>query len=426
MKALLLILALSFGFGVWAEPVCTVQTDMTDVIGPATVDLVKRVKDFAQARQCSSIFYQINTPGGSLASTRKIVEMILNSPIPVLCLVAPSGGHAGSAGAIILQACHVNGALRGTNLGAATPIGLGKELPKDLRQKILNDTSSWLDSLTKLRGRSEKFGRQIILDAKAVDAEEAVKIKATDFVGDTPDEFLKFAEGRKVKMSEKQETEVKVGVPVMFAHDTRYETLLLLTDPELAYMMLLGSLALLYFEFTHTGVLLPGIVGGVGLVISFVALERLDVEWGGVLLIMLGIGLLILEMFLPTFGLAGVGGIASFVLGSVFLFDPVKSWGYRLPLTLIIPVVLISAGVFVSVTYLMLNTRRVKKRGGFDDMMGLTARVIGLEGADALKGQIELRGEIWHFVSDQAVAVQDPVVVKGHKGLVLLVEKEVK
>jgi membrane-bound serine protease (ClpP class) len=426
MKALLLILALSFGFGVWAEPVCTVQTDMTDVIGPATVDLVKRVKDFAQARQCSSIFYQINTPGGSLASTRKIVEMILNSPIPVLCLVAPSGGHAGSAGAIILQACHVNGALRGTNLGAATPIGLGKELPKDLRQKILNDTSSWLDSLTKLRGRSEKFGRQIILDAKAVDAEEAVKIKATDFVGDTPDEFLKFAEGRKVKMSEKQETEVKVGAPVMFAHDTRYETLLLLTDPELAYMMLLGSLALLYFEFTHTGVLLPGIIGGVGLVISFVALERLDVEWGGVLLIMLGIGLLILEMFLPTFGLAGVGGIASFVLGSVFLFDPVKSWGYRLPLTLIIPVVLISAGVFVSVTYLMLNTRRVKKRGGFDDMMGLTARVIGLEGADALKGQIELRGEIWHFVSDQAVAVQDPVVVKGHKGLVLLVEKEVK
>lgn len=426
MKAVLFVLAMIIGPCAWAEAACTVQTDMTDVIGPATVDLVKRVRDFADARHCTSIFFQINTPGGSLASTRRIVEMILNSPVPVLCLVAPSGGHAGSAGAIILQACHVNGALRGTNLGAATPIGLGNELPKDLRQKILNDTSSWLDSLTKLRGRSDKFGRQIILDAKAVDAEEAVRIKATDFVGDTAGEFLKFAEGRKVKMNEKQESEVRVGAPELFAHDTRYETLLLLTDPELAYMMLLGSLALLYFEFTHTGVLLPGIVGGVGLVIALIALERLDVEWGGVFLILLGIGLLILEMFLPAFGLAGVGGIVSFVLGSVFLFDPVKSWGYRLPLTLIVPVVLISAGVFAGVSYLMLNTRRVKKRGGFDDLMGLTARVIGLEQSDARKGQIELRGEIWHFLADQAVAVQDSVVVKGHKGLVLQVEKEMK
>lgn len=407
-----------------AEPTCTKQVLITDVIGPATVDLLKRVEKRAEHEKCGSILLLVNTPGGSLESTRQIVEMILNSPRPYLCLVSPSGGHAGSAGAIILQACHVNGGLPGTNLGAATPVMMGGDLPKDLRQKILNDTRSWLESLTRLRGRSEKFGQDIILEAKAVTAEEALKLKAIDFVGTSINEFLKFSEGRKVKMSDSKIEAVRTGEISAFEHDTRHKLVSLLTDPQFAYMLLLGSLALLYFEITHPGTMVAGTLGALGLVIALVALDKLDVEWGGLTLIFLGIALLIAEMFVPAFGILGLGGITSFVLGSIFLFDPVKSFGYRLPLSLIAPMVIFFAGLFVGVSYLMLQTRKVKKKGGFDDLIGYSGRVVKLD--DERRGMIELRGETWQFLADSPVAMHDDVKVKGHADLVLHVSLETR
>lgn len=401
---------------------CTKEVMITDVIGPATVDLLKRVEKRAQAEACSSILLLVNTPGGSLESTRVIVEMILNAKIPYLCLISPSGGHAGSAGAIILQACHVNGALIGTNLGAATPVTMSGDLPQDLRQKILNDTRSWLESLTRLRGRSDKFGQDIILEAKAVTAEDALKLKAIDFVGPTLGEFMKFAEGREVKMSEAKMERVRTGILSGFEHDARYKVVSLLTDPQFAYMLLLGSLALIYFEITHPGVMVPGVLGGLGLIIALVALNKLDVEWGGLMLIFLGIALLIAEMFVPAFGILGVGGITAFVLGSLFLFDPVKNFGYRLPLGLIAPVVLIFAGVFVGVSYLMIKTRAIKKKGGFEDLIGVSAKVVKLDGPT--EGKIELHGEIWNFQSRTPVNLNDTVEVSGHHELVLHVKKE--
>jgi membrane-bound serine protease (ClpP class) len=188
-------------------------------------------------------------------------------------------------------------------------------------------------------------------------------------------------------------------------------------DPEFSYMMLLASLALIYFEITHTGTILPGVLGSLGLIISLIALNKLEVEWGGVLLILLGLGMLIAEMFLPTFGILGVGGVVAFALGSVFLFDPVKTGGYQLPLTLILPVVAVFAGCIVGVSVMMLRTRRVKKKGGYEDLMGELAVVVSRE-------QVELRGEIWKFRSQHEVNPGDQVKVVGHEGLVLNVERK--
>ncbi len=395
------------------------EVDVTGIIGPATVDLLKRVEKRAAADRSEAILLLINTPGGSLESTRTIVEMILNSNIPYLCLVSPRGGHAGSAGAIMLQACHVNGALAGTNLGAATPVASGgMELPKDLRQKILNDTRSWLESLTRLRGRSDKFGQDIILEAKAVTAEDALKLKAIDWVGPAKADFLKFVAERKIKMGENEFVTVKTDAINVFEHDVRFKVASILMDPEFAYMMLLGSLALIYFEVTHAGVILPGVMGGIGLIISMIALNKLDVEWGGLLLIFLGIGMLIAEMFLPTFGILGLGGVVGFTLGSIFLFDPVKSGGYQLPLTLIVPVVVFFALVFIGVSTMMLRTRAVKKKGGFEDLIGVSATVVSAN-------QIELYGEIWKFTAPESFAVGDEVKVVGYNGLVLQVERKI-
>lgn len=402
---------------------CTLETRVTDVIGPATVDLLKRVEAQAARAECGSILLLINTPGGSLESTRILVSAILNSPVPYLCLVAPSGGHAGSAGAILLQACHVSGALRGTNLGAATPVSLGGEMPKDLREKILNDTRSWLESLTRLRGRSRQFGEDIILKAKAVTAEEALKLNAIDFVGDSKEQFLTFAQGRTVKLAASKDVQVAVGPLEIFALDTRYKVVSVLTDPQFAYILLLGSLALLYFEITHPGTMVAGVLGGIGLIVAMIALHKLDVEWAGLLLIFLGIGLLIAEMFLPTFGILGAGGVAAFVLGSLFLFDPVKTGGYRLPLSLILPVAGFFMATFIGVSVLVLRTARVKKKGGFEDLMGLRAKVVDLEISSTVRGKVELRGEIWNFQSDMPVGRGDEVLVTGHEGLVLFVRK---
>lgn len=421
MKSIILVAIYLMGGFAFADSTCTQQTDITGVIGPATVDLVKRVQASAKAESCDSILLTINTPGGSLESTRQLVEMILNSQLPYLCLVSPSGGHAGSAGAIILQACHVNGALHGTNLGAATPILMSGEMPKDLRQKILNDTKSWMQSLTRLRGRSEKFGEDIIVEAKAVTAEDALKLKAIDFTGVSVDEFLKFGSDRKVKMDGGREVTVKTGAIKIFEHDTRFRLLELVADPQFAYLLFMGSLAMIYFEFTHPGAIAPGVLGGIGLIVALIAMDKLDVEWAGLLLILLGIAMFVAEMFLPTLGLLGIGGVAAFVIGSIFLFDPAKTGGYTLPLSLILPVAILLSAVMLGLGILAARTRGVKKRGGYDELVGHTARVTQAAGQH---GYIEIMGEKWKYESAVALQENDSVKVTGYNGLVLQVQKE--
>jgi membrane-bound serine protease (ClpP class) len=288
----------------------------------------------------------------------------------------------------------------------------------------MNDTRSWVDSLTALRGRNRQFGEDIIMQAKAVTAIEAHKLKAIDFVGDGVPEFLKFADGRKVKLAGGENSaSVHVGPLENFKLDIRYKTLSILTDPELAYMLLLASLALLYFEITHSGMILPGVAGGAGLVIAMVALHKLDVEWGGLLLIFLGVGLLVAEMFIPSFGLVGLTGMGALVLGSVFLFDPVQSFGYHLPYGLIAAVVIVFGAALFGVTWLFLKTFRRRKRGGFEDLIDVIGEVISVND-DQASGRMQVHGEIWNFTSASPLALNDRVVIKGNKGMTLQVEKE--
>lgn len=408
-----------------AHAICTIEAPVIGPVGPATLDVLERVQKKAEQNKCDSILLLINTPGGAVDSTRKIVENILNSKRPVLCLVYPDGGHAGSAGAILLQACHVNGALTGTNLGAATPImGTGESIPEDLRKKMLNDMTSWMDSLTGLRRRNAAFGRDIIVDAKAVTAEEAHRLKAIDFLVNSKSEFLEKAGGREVAMTEKQIHKVQVGDVIPFELDTRFQILSFLSDPQIAYLLFLGSLALLYFEFTHPGTLIAGVSGGLGLILAMIALHKLNVEWGGLLLILLGIALLIAEMFVPSFGALGVGGITAFIVGSLFLFDPVKT-GYAIPLSTVVIATLVFGGLFLGIGLLVLKTLRLRRKLGVEEQVGGEARVASVQ-SDSLSGFVEQRGEMWAFTSDEPVTVGQMVDVVEHSGLVLKVKRKNK
>ncbi len=398
---------------------CIVEAVLDNTIGLASLDFVKRAKKRVESHGCGSVLMLINTPGGNLQTTRLIVEEILNSRVPFLCLVYPAGAHAGSAGAIILEACHLTGAVGATNIGAATPISEGGDnIQADLRKKILNDTTAWLESIVKTRGRSQKFAHDIITEAKAVSAQEAFELKAIDFVGDSKAEFIKFAAGRTVKVDENLEMKISVGPIVVLDQDLRFRTMDLLMNPQFAYMLMMGSLALLYFEVTHPGMVAPGVVGGIGLILSLISLHMLDATWGAVLLILIGIGLLVAEAFIAGFGIIGFGGVVAFFIGSLFLFDP-ESTGYALPMILIIPTVLTVGAVMLGIAYLAFSARKRKRRTGFDGLVGQFGKVTEVQPGDGRYGYVEVAGELWKCTSDIALRTGERVKITGHQGFTL-------
>lgn len=407
---------------------CTIELKVEGVIGAATLDILERSIYKVKKQNCSALLLLINTPGGQLLSTRKIVDRILNTDFPVLCLIHPAGAHAGSAGAIIMQACHVNGGIETTNIGAATPIaGGGQELSKDLRKKMINDTTSWLDSLTQLRKRSKKFGREIITEAKALSAQEAAKEGGIDFVGKTKQEFLTFAEGREVTVKNGKMDIVQVGNVIPFNLGFRYRLISLITEPEIIYILFTGSLLLIYFEITHPGLGAPGILGAIGLILSFVGMHKLDFSWAGLILLLLSMALFLAEVFISGFGIFGASAIVSFFLGSFLLFDPAKTGGVDIPISLILSVTAVFAIFMGIITWLAVSTFRIKRKSSisddFIDEEAAPATIMQVN-KDGVSGFALINGENWRFQSKTKVKKGDKVKVLSYKHLTLEVEPE--
>lgn len=401
-------------------PGCTLQLRIEGAIGPAQVDYFDRAMIEAKARGCQSVLLNINTPGGSLASTRLMVEKILASPIPILCLVGPEGGHAASAGALLLLSCHVNGAEPATNLGAATPIGAGgADIAKDLRAKVVEDTAGWAQALAKQRGRSETSASMIVTDAKSYTAENAAQMGFIDVVAPDRAHFLSFAEGREVLMSGSEKKVVAVGAVMAFEEDLRVKFLKIATNPEFAYLLFMMSLGLLYFEITHPGSTAPGIAGGIGLVVSLLAFHALEVSWAGALLIAIGLGCLIAEAFVPAMGAFGTGGIVSFAFGSILLFEPgTVSLALLLATPLALGTALFALAIFV------FRTRRMAKIDPTKSLLGLLGRVASLESPSKRRGMIVVQGEYWHFVSKDDLDVESAARVIAQEGLTLEVKRD--
>lgn len=419
-----LVVFLFFLFSELTLANCVTTLDVTGPISMGTHDSIQRALVQANKDQCGSLLLKINTPGGSLLSSRKIVEEILNSSIPVLCMITPQGGHAGSAGAIIMQACHVSGALSATNIGAATPIsGDGKSIAEDMRNKIVNDTVSWMEGVTKLRSRNLEFSRDMITKGTSLTSEEAVKLGAIDFLVNSESEFLEKAAGKEVLLGKDlTKHQVTSGELKVFEKDLRAIILDFIADPEFAYLIFMGSLALLYAEITNPGLMVPGVLGALGLMLSLVAFHKLNVEWGGLALILLGIGLMVAEIFITSFGVLGIGGLVAIFVGSVLLFD-VASTGFTLSLGVIAPVVILLASIFFGLGFLMLKTLKLKSTDRDDDLKQQPNRVISVA-EDGLSGKIEVLGEIWNFTSAEVVEISDVVEILERDSFVLKIRKK--
>lgn len=407
------------------SPTCTKEAYIEGAIGPATLEFLKYIIYKAKKDSCSSILLSINTPGGMLITTRKMVEMILESDIPFLCLVAPSGGHAGSAGAILLQSCHLNGGLEATHLGAATPIqGSGGDIKGDLRNKAINDTTSWVESLAELRGRNKKFAKQIVTEAKSVSSKEAHRLKAIDFYGKTKEEFIKWSNKKRVQIQSKKNQLVQTGQLELVNPGLRQQWIQFITDPEIIYLLYAGALLLIYFEITNPGIGVPLIVGSASLITAFVGMHKMDFTWGGALFMLMGLIFFILEAFVSGFGLFAISGVVFFVLGSIFLFDPTRTGGVDIPYPTIIVVSTLFSLMAFGLTYMVYSSfkkENLPPNRGPSGLIGEKGQVTDMLSQN--EGWAEIQGERWKLISKDPLKKGDWIQVRSCTNMQIEVDK---
>jgi len=459
MRTLLCGLLLLAGIGLAAasEPVVVVL-NVDGAISPGTADYVVRGLKAAADEQASLVVLKMDTPGGLDTAMRQIIKQIIASPVPVAAFVAPEGARAASAGTYILYASHIAAMAPATNLGAATPINIGiggiggqpgpGEQPKQggkdkkdgdqgkgkdtgseqipsgsaLEHKQINDAAAYIRSLAQMRGRNVAWAEQAVRKAVSLSADEALKLKVIDVVArDVPD-LLQKLDGRKVNVLGRDQSLDLSGAKIATVEaDWRSRLLAVIADPSIAYLLMLGGMFGLFFEFSNPGFVLPGVVGAISLLLALFAFQMLPVNYAGLGLIILGLAFMTAEVFIPSFGVLGIGGVVAFVIGSVMLIDT-DVLGYGIPWSVIVPVALTCVLFIFFVGGMALKARQRPVVSGSEELIGSRAEV--LEDFDGKNGSARVHGEIWRIRSKQPLAKGQRVRVISMDGLILDVEPE--
>jgi membrane-bound serine protease (ClpP class) len=396
-------------------------------INPAVADFVRESIDRARDAGAPALVVQLDTPGGLLPSTRAIVKDILAAPVPGVVWVAPSGAGAGSAGVFITLAAHVAAMAPGTNIGAAHPVGgQGEDIKGVLGEKIESFTASFSEAIARTRGRNVDWAVKAVRKSVSITAEEAAKIKVVDFVAKDIDELLAKATGRWVDVAGEWRQLAFDRVRGRDGH-ARVETfemglgqriLNVIADPNIAYLLMMAGMLGLYIEFTHPGVVFPGVAGAICLLLALTALHVLPLNTSGLALLLLGVGLLVAEAFLPTFGLVGVGGLVAFLIGSLFLFH--EGTGVAVARSVVFGVGGGVATIMLVIASLVVRSHRAQPRLGVQGMIG---EVGVARHRLAPAGTVVVRGEYWAAESEEPVDVGERVEVTGVEGLRLRVRR---
>jgi len=403
-------------------PVFDVIT-ISAAITPPVAEYVLQSISEAAAASADGLIIRLDTPGGLDLAMRDIAKGILNAPIPVVVYVAPSGARAASAGLIITIAAHVAAMAPGTNIGAAHPVGLGigGAMDKTMGQKVENDAVAYVRGIAKKRSRNEDWVEKAVRKSESVPAEEALRLKVVDAVATDLNQLLAQIDGREVVLAAGKRTLRTQGAALNEKKmGTRLKVLATLSDPNIAYILLLIGLAGLYFEFAHPGVILPGVIGGISLILAFFAMQTLPVNYAGIALIIFSIILFIAEIKVISHGILTIGGIVSLIIGSLMLFqtpDPALrvSWG------VMIPAVLVTSLFFAAVIAVAVKAQLLKPKGGKEGMVGDEGVAVT---EIALEGKVLIRGEYWSAFSDAPVAKGTKVRVVSVDNMKVRVEPD--
>jgi membrane-bound serine protease (ClpP class) len=412
----LLLLVAAAPVAAAAQGVATIQID--GVISPVTLRLVEMALTRAQADKAHALVIQLDTPGGLERSMRAICQRLLNAEIPVVVWVGPTGARAASAGVFITLAANVAAMAPATNIGAAHPVAVGGGVDKESMRKIENDAAAFVRSIAVERGRDADWAEKAVRESVSITEREALKLRVIDVIADSIPDLLTKIDGRTVKTSKGTVTlATKGAVAKPIAIGLRDRFLNIITDPNVAYvLMMLGTLGLI-FELSNPGAVLPGVVGGISLILAFFAFQSLPINFAGMLLILFAIVLFIAEVKVVSHGVLAIGGVVAMALGSLMLYDEPEA-GFRVSWLVIIPTVAVTAGIFIFA--LTAGVRALSRRPqlGAEALVGATGTALGTLAGE---GQIKLQGEIWRAVTDRPIPDGTPVRVIGVDGLTLRV-----
>ena len=428
--------------GAHAQDAPVVSAKIQGAIGVGTRYYIEDVLANAAKAKAQLVILNIDTPGGLVSATREIIQLILASPVPIAVYVSPSGARAASAGTYIAYAAHVVAMAPGTHLGAATPIRMqmpgmpqAPKPPSDdkpaksggtqdaAKSKMINDAVAYLRTLAQLRGRSEKWADKFVTDAATLTATEALKEGVIDVVARDVADLLQKLDGRRFELDGgAQVLDVKSAPVRSVAPNWKVQFLTAITDPNVAFILLLIGVYGIIFEFWSPGLAGPGVVGGICLIIAFAALSALPLNAAGVALLALGIALMAAEAFAPGFGILGLGGVVAFIAGAIFLFDPA---GADIDLSIAWPLItaaaVTSALVLIGLLGFIMRARRQPVVTGREELIGLEGEVVSWEDGS---GRVHVHGEIWAARSAVPLAKGDKVLVSDRDGLTLIVDSQ--
>jgi len=418
--------------------------DVQNAIGPASAEFISLGISRAASQNAALLILRMDTPGGLETSMRDIIRDILASPVPVATYVAPSGARAASAGTYILYASHIAAMSPGTNLGAATPINLqgsppglpggqsptkkedagGKPAtpPDAASAKAINDSAAFIESLATLHGRNPEWAVKAVREAASLPATKALEINAIDLIASDVPQLIKALEGRRVTVAGASHVLKLTGLPVETLEPSwRIKLLAIITNPNIALLLMMVGVYGLILEFYNPGTVIAGTVGGISLLLGLYALNVLPVNFAGIALIILGMGLIVAEAFTPSFGMLGLGGGAAFIFGATMLFET-DAPEFQVSIPFIITAIILLGGLVILLLTLAIGARRRPIASGEESAIGTHAKIIDWTGS---RGAVIYRGERWQAEGPPGLTAGQDVVIAGRNGLTLNVTPKI-
>ncbi|MCD6193136.1 MAG: nodulation protein NfeD [Candidatus Aminicenantes bacterium] len=394
-------------------------------IHPVTSEFIRQAIDQAERDQAKLLIMALNTPGGLDSSMREIIEKILSSKVPIAAYVSPNGARAASAGFFICLACDIFVMAPGTSTGAAHPVGIsltGQQMDETMAAKVTEDAAAHIRTIAEKRGRNVKMAEEAVTQSRSYTETEALKGGLIDLIAANEEDILKHFDQRTIKRFSGETIQLQLQDETIeeISMSARQKFLLTISNPNLAYILLMLGLLGLYFEFSNPGAILPGVLGGISLLLAIFAFQILPINYVGLLLILLAIGLFILEIKVQSYGILSIGGIMAMVLGSIMLINsPIPE--LRPSLNFIIPVAIGLSLIFIFLIMLVVRAHSRKVMTGKEGLIG----EIGTAQTDLNpEGKVFVHGELWHAEAEENIPQGSKVkVIEVKNGLKIKVTK---